>query len=365
MLIGCSKRHEMKNSLKVNIKEAANKNLFSLIDSIFLIEIDTINNFVVGEISSVSISDRVLISDKNSNLFIFDIEGKPLHKISNKGNAPGEYVNIDDIYYSNKEIFLLDIMQNKIIKYSHEGVFLEEFKSPVKDNIGGFSFLEKDNKYIFEKDIYFISEDLNYNIYMYDNENDSINYFLPFEKTISVVLSPRKKFFSLNDTLIYVPTYRNRVYNILSNRVEERLSFDFLNNWIDEEYFYNPVNETDPMKFVYGLQEKNNIYFLNYFETNTHYYMDFYCGDKQYFYIKNKSNENEYLIKSKDINGFEIKSKCLGIYDNYFIFSINQSELKEILHSIKYEFSNKQDVKYEFSDLDDDKNELLMLVKFK
>lgn len=80
----------------------------------------------------------------------FDQSGKFLHKISAKGNGPGEYTSIQDFLVNpaEKSIEVLSMQMQKVLKYSYNGNYLSKTAIPGHP----FSFAKlKNGDYIFGK----------------------------------------------------------------------------------------------------------------------------------------------------------------------------------------------------------------------
>lgn len=98
-------------------------------------EFDTIK-YVFLETSALSMLDQIrgvsLFEDRmlvvSNTLKMFDLQGKYLYDIGQKGNAANEYGSVGDVFVSEeKEIFFSDKLRNRIMKYSYDGTFQEPF----------------------------------------------------------------------------------------------------------------------------------------------------------------------------------------------------------------------------------------------
>lgn len=71
----------------------------SLIKDIRIVRLETNDSVLVGRIDKVLIHDgKIYIGDfyASQSLFIFDMQGKAIRKISRKGRGPGEYIQLRD-----------------------------------------------------------------------------------------------------------------------------------------------------------------------------------------------------------------------------------------------------------------------------
>ncbi|MFC0878286.1 6-bladed beta-propeller [Saccharicrinis sp. FJH2] len=93
------------------------------------IPLETKPGCLIGEIEKIVMDDSLIyIQDRKSNsLFVFNLKGKFIFKISSVGNGPGEYIYLRDFYIDNdsRNIFILGA-HNKILKYNLSGKLLNE-----------------------------------------------------------------------------------------------------------------------------------------------------------------------------------------------------------------------------------------------
>ncbi|MBC8147851.1 MAG: 6-bladed beta-propeller, partial [Bacteroidetes bacterium] len=113
------------NAIKTYISEIA--------DEIEYIELETKRNNIIGKIGDIKIhGDTLVILDSTTKeLLLFNKKGQFLNKIGSIGKGPGEYVQITtwDIDQQNKSILLYDNKLQKFIKFSMNGILLEERKT--------------------------------------------------------------------------------------------------------------------------------------------------------------------------------------------------------------------------------------------
>ena len=92
---------------------------------------ETSDDCLIGNAHKVLIkNERVYISDfsKAMALFVFDLNGKFIFKISKRGQGPGEYISFRDFDVNSKgDIFMFDLFGKKILTFNSEGKSLGEF----------------------------------------------------------------------------------------------------------------------------------------------------------------------------------------------------------------------------------------------
>lgn len=367
---GCSKQLKSLDTCTypIDVDKSIESDFFTIVDSISFIKLETTEENLIGEIGQLIISDKIILSDRQTNqLMQFSLDGKNISVLSKVGNGPGEYIRLDAFYVDlqNAMIIILDAMQNKIIYYSEDGHFLREAHTPLPYGPKTFSCLAENEFYVFEQDVSSILADFNYNLFICQENMTNPTMLLPFTQTSSVVFSPRITFYHVNDTLVYVPTYKNTIYNVFKDKVEARARIDFGDKWVKDAYIYNPNNTKDPRGFIEGLEKQNFVYFFNELENNTHLYVDFYYQGTPYIYVYNKLTRKGSVLKSKNKEGFGFKGKPLSTTHDRFIIPITYSEFKKILNNTFVNFNHKESIIQQFSDIKEDNNPILMFVKFK
>ena len=109
---------------------------FELIDSIFVVDLQVENNFLLGSISRVHLTeDRIYVSD-NTNakvLYVYDRQGNPLFQVGRQGRGPGEYIGIRDFIITAEHIILFDDSNAYLLVYNKEGKFQYKWETDAYD----------------------------------------------------------------------------------------------------------------------------------------------------------------------------------------------------------------------------------------
>lgn len=104
----------------------------------------------------------------------FDHNGKPVASYGKQGNGPGEYVYPWDVDVSAEYVYILDISQRRLLKYSHKGDYIDSQIVPFESK--GFALL-KNNRILFKLEP---SEDTNYQLCVTDLELNPLSYMLRY-----------------------------------------------------------------------------------------------------------------------------------------------------------------------------------------
>ncbi len=111
------------------IKEINVSDIASHID---YIQLETTQASLISNIDKIQTKDgKMYILDiRSSSLLVFDLSGKFIRKIGNKGNGPGEYVMITDFALRDSVILAMDAMQMKMMLYDSLGRLIAEKHLP-------------------------------------------------------------------------------------------------------------------------------------------------------------------------------------------------------------------------------------------
>jgi len=171
-------------------------------------------------------NERYYVLDADSrSLFIFNKDGQYLFKINNVGNGPGEYSLLYD-FNINKITNRIELLNPRgtLLEYTMEGDYLSTIKLPLRAS-RNFIDIDEDVILLFSK-----SED--YSLYYYSRSRDTI--FQSDFKIPGIVLNTPMMpgdFSPLNlnydGSINFFPGYNNLSYNIVNNRVVERIKWDF------------------------------------------------------------------------------------------------------------------------------------------
>lgn len=265
------------------------------------------------------------------SLFIYDREGR-LKKVINKlGNGPGEFVKPQDfdIQQGTGNIIILDGDQRKFITYSKDGDFISEIS---KKNVSINSFLTlNDDKIIIDKGNTTSNDNGDY-INFINFKGEEIASFLPVPKYLkNITISPQNPLQRLEDTVLYMPSVHNCLYQIYDNQVQLKYTFDFGDLWPGKQYLHDHQDK-HPLQIAQGLVQ-NYIAFLNYIENETLLFLNFYYKDKQYYYYFNKQSEKTLLFHSTE----RINLAPIATVKNDFVYVVYMDDAnpKLVFYSVK------------------------------
>ena len=322
-------------------------NLEEVIDTSFIVSLETSPSSLLGNLYKVEIDCIIGVSDNISNsLFLYTLDGKLLSNLSNKGLGPGEFVQISDFVISPQDstVKILDAMQKKILIYSWDGRYIEENRLSLNSGVSMFSMLN-DTTLLLDQQIRRNEDEWQYRIIIISDNGEVLDKVMPYTEFADVSLSARRTFFSVNDTLAYLPTYSNVLYSIVGNKAVPRFKLDFGSRWTKEDYVLDKTK--DPMSFVNGLSKTDFVYFVNVLETSSHIRVDYSYKGKNYNTLIRKSDNKVATYLRDDDECRYFYTMPIATWNNHFVLPMNKR-----LNDMTKEFQ-------------EDDNPYLLFVKFK
>lgn len=136
IFIGCSNSNGIKNNKISEIEIDVSKSvILDYSDSAHIIRcipLETSEESVIREIEKIYITDSLVIIFDWKDVSVFNQEGNFIRKIGKKGNGPGEYNYLNDIFFDNKSglIYLRDRLK-KMLVYSLDGRLIDEKQTKI------------------------------------------------------------------------------------------------------------------------------------------------------------------------------------------------------------------------------------------
>lgn len=228
-----------------------------LVDSFFYVVLESGKESVpIGFIQRIEFLDSLILIQDDKGVYAFNMHGKYLFRIGDRGHGPGEYINVSGLWVSKQDcrIYIGDSFAGKILSYSIQGKYIETIVPP--DN----------SLYLIHQADYIASDRLFVSRYAYGGQNTAYS-----EINLSQM--------STNDI---------DSYGIHSDEIADRLG----------EHPYSIRNNA----VLYVLPFDNNIY--EYSDGAAHVLYNINSG-KHILTEKEKDNINELFISAMSRNYYE------------------------------------------------------------
>ncbi|MDR1369524.1 MAG: 6-bladed beta-propeller [Dysgonamonadaceae bacterium] len=248
------------------------------------------------------VKNNLLIADLNG-CYLFNMDGKFIKQVGNKGNGPGEYGNIGNVVYDekgNRIMITSTSIRRGILAYDENGDYIETFLNQV--NLSHWAFLNNE------------TIALNIRNYM-GNGREKLAFISLSGDTLSTV--PNFDLFngsnaplSLNDMAIFYPfkdkVYYNRMFNDTIYYLDKNYDLNPQYIFLSSKHKMESSIRADAMKFV----ETTFDYILPWqiIETDKYLFVNMLRnkrGLKPYFYDKGRRKFVSVAnADSRDSDGF-------------------------------------------------------------
>lgn len=343
-----------------------------LIKDVEYIPLETSDNSLISHISMVDIyKDRIFVMDNimQNKVYIFDIDGKFIKAVGQKGGGPEEYALITGmtIDRKNDQLIVYDNMKRRFMYYTLNGEFNRIAPTP-------FSFA---GEMMISPKGYLMSVSNKFNMNTHLKELD--DYRILFTDSLGNVVKGAFKYddneslaiaysqlYRTNSDLVFYPQYMNSLYTVTDSTITLRYRID-LSNY--SPYDLSDIQSVKSKKLFYEITSVSTYLQPNMIETNDFLYF-LVANKKEYIYsFFDKRTNKTISFREFDYDGdcvFNPTITRMNSYQDYFVSSVPA----ELLRMIK---SNRDKSYNKFSDgvalmidsLHDDDNNVLVLFKLK
>jgi hypothetical protein len=303
----------------------------NLVESIQYIPLEDNAESIFASIDKLVIeNNRIYILDISGtkSLFVFDMEGKFLHKIGTQGEGPGEYTNYINFDVFDNEVYVYDNAKRQMLIYDENG----NYKRYEKSSFSFFDFqLLFPKKYLLSLDIHeknndnkriLITDDLKkkkitHFTHSKDFKNDKLNVrvFHSFQGKTAYMLPVSDTLFILNE----------------QGNVENGYFFDFGDQKLPDE-LKSSYGET-----VKQRQYHDYIYIYNApIKIKQYIFTDLFIGNQKYiaaFDIENNKSSYElitpenYTIENINFPLYAMNDSILVSYIDYSLYDLMKDKI--------------------------------------
>jgi hypothetical protein len=224
-----------------------------IIDTLWRVKLETTEDNLVGTVFRILCNGKyIYLYDLGQDaVFIFEMDGKYVNKIDDKGKGPGEYIKIDEVQLASGNDELIIYGNRKFLYYTPTGEFLRS-EQPDQD-IYFFNRKELGNSdvaFFTGKKNNFLEGVRNRHLTIKTNDGSFKSYFPnELEKEIKIISTDPYIFSNSYDTYFQIP-FRNQIYKISEKDVELIYNIKITEGEIPSEVF-KEVRDTDEFKMKY------------------------------------------------------------------------------------------------------------------
>ncbi|HAK00395.1 MAG TPA: hypothetical protein DCM62_10250 [Bacteroidales bacterium] len=220
------------------------------------------------------IPNGYLLATTNQGLIVFSDDGTFKKQVGHFGRGPGEYLSVAGATINERYIRVLDRSGQKIIRYDHDGRFINEFPM----GMWGQSFVGINGKVIVYTGM--MPSEQNMRLFLYDSNFNMVDAVMELDPERLFLNVMDRNFFFYNGNLRFLWVYSNNIYSLRVDRntlrKEPVYQIDFGQRSIPEEFFQRQFS--DIMEFEMAL--RGNPFagrIAVYFEDDGHVWFGFKC----------------------------------------------------------------------------------------
>lgn len=314
---------------------------------------------IIGKIRKVLIQDqRIYVFDQliSKALFVFDIEGKFLFRVSKRGKGPGEYLFLSDFDLDEQgNIYLMNGggLGFEIMKFDHSGKFISKrqnnlffataFAHPDKENLAAFTRYSKNRE--------LRSAELEYQV-LYTDTEDITGQYIPDLKFVDSELAielPLHFYKSSPGNYLYASIFDYDIYQVGTEGLLKKYAFDFGRRELPE----NVDAKREIVKSIKG-SDKYVWHFKDIYEDDDFLTFELKIdGSRVKFYYSKK--HDDFFIKDWEAMYFEEAYSfinTLGVYQGQIAGALQAKDLIKIKErladpdSYRHEDLKKQDTSF-------------------
>lgn len=365
--------NHVRNNAGVNILLGQVENqmkISKLIKEVKYIPLETTDNSLISFISMVEIyKNRIYVMDNiiQDKVYIFDIDGKFVKVIGQKGSGPEEYTMLFGmtIDRENNMLITYDNLRRRFMYYTLNGEFLRSVLTPfsfygemmVSSENYLLSVTNKSNRNTHLKELE------EYRIIFTNSLGDVVKGAFKYDdnKNLSTAYS---QLYRIGDELVFFPQYTNSIYTIHDSIISLRYRIDMSNYY---PYDLADVINVRSRKEFDEIKASSTYLLPNMIETYDYLYFCVLNKNDHIYSFYNKKTGGIVSFKNIDYDGdciFYPSISRMTAYNNYFVSSMSAEVLKSI-KSIRDNSYNKlsDDVALMIDSLNCDDNNVLVLFK--
>ncbi|MCE2617501.1 MAG: 6-bladed beta-propeller [Phocaeicola sp.] len=305
LLLSCSPKQQTDTITNINVTTTDGSKIFlsEYSNSVSYLPLETNDSSLIGRIERFRIFGNKLTIIANKSLMTFDLNsGKYLTTISKVGNAPDNYVSIEDALIDTKThyIEILDSNGGKICIYNEKGEFVRSTPIPFK----AFSFYKIDEQnYYFKQNVW--AAERKSTVIHYSLKDQKIEkQILPFDEHLAkyYYILEKNNFSMQRDNLLYFSCPVDTIYNVRNNAMA-KFHYDFGKQTVPKSFYEKSF--ADIMEFNMEAEKYDYVFYAQNFVSNdTYLILSYLYKGKTFFnfYNTDAAQSQSGCIISDDLN---------------------------------------------------------------
>ncbi|KOF03503.1 hypothetical protein OB69_06370 [Roseivirga seohaensis subsp. aquiponti] len=345
------------HTYKVDIKQNEAP-IFDFIEEVEFVRLQETNESLLKPIYKLEIFDDnfIIPESDGSKIYLFDSAGDFKSVIGRRGNGPGEFNVIWDLWMEQDTMFVYDRRSYKVHKYALSG----EHYETTKLDISPWHIRSTAKGYVYDMYNQLGNHTTKYNLVFVDDEFNEVQRAQPIQLELGATSFGPDTFQEYEGGLLYQSTFSDTVYQIKEREAIPLFSLDFGDFW-----FWNTMGEKpNEKKVLEALMRGDELTQYRYFlEKNLIFCYSEYNGKTHRFLIDRRSSK---VAKLHYGNG---NGEVLGLMPirwdkDRLLFSIRFSSVSTFISQL-----NENQIKFRqgttLEEIESSENPVLLWVKFK
>lgn len=333
-------------------------------DGFDVIPLETNESCILSKIKKIEVKNsKLYIADNTfSGIYVFDMDGRFIQKIGNKGSGPEEFVYMGDFSIEGDNLYIQDIYGYKYLVYNiSHGTYNSIPYTP--HHLGHVFF--NNNVYFISN--YFPSDFGNFNLFRLNLKDNKMTRYLPFSKHSAennstwILEHYASKY---KDQALIIYPRNDTVYNVTENDVYPEYIINFTKRSIPANINNNSMINLLESGYISGMQ---------YIQNSKDYILGTYIDKKHFRYLfldkkTLKSSIGRYLVIN-NLGGIFVDSYYTTSEDE-LITSHNVNMLKSNWENLynQNQFRNNSDkekIRSIINKINDEDNPIIFKFKIK
>ena len=322
-LTSCNTRKSAENEIGCEIDDDYDSRVsfdsLGVIDSVRIVQLETENEYVVGNIDKILCNDTLLylVCKEQEGIFVYNIKGKFLNYMSRWGHGKNEYVHIDDAFLDKRtgQVNVLSSNEKKVLVFDK---LCKKVQLELKTTVCVDEMVKVSDGYVGYAGNNMQDDDNPYNFWTFDDKMNIVNKCGKIDERL---------FFSSYASFHSLSVYKERC-NCISELCYDVLSIGVDNSYLRYHFDFGEKNIPDLPKetiqnmdkmYELRIREKYITNFLYFQETDNYCYIyTIFNGNLMFVYDKTKRTMtptrfidyvDDIVLCYGDIKGFD--EKCM------------------------------------------------------
>lgn len=204
--------------------------LTDLIQEVEFIRLEETPESLLGNVQDAHVvGDKLVFVGDNlkGDIFVYTDQGKLVNRINKKGNGPGQYLWLADLWMEGDLIAIYDRFQKAIKRYSLNGDFVSEHKF----DYAASHVIRQGNGYLLYMNYEVIDDESRHNILRLDQEMNVESRHFPFEGNEKGLMTSYPSFFNYQQSIIFSQPGSNTIHRYQNGEFVPFVQFDFGDDW--------------------------------------------------------------------------------------------------------------------------------------